>query len=136
MPKAGSPPSLPKRSARLVLAVLILGGAGPPGDAARGRAIVASRQAGLCLLCHAGPFPDPHLQGSIAPDLAGVGSRLSPDEIRQRLVDPAQANPDTIMPSYSRTNVTRPGRQWAGKPILTDQQIEDVVAYLATLKDP
>ncbi len=143
MPKRGSPPSPPKRSARLVLAALVLGGAadampplGPAGDAARGRAIVASRPAGLCVLCHSGPFPDPHLQGSIAPDLSGVGARLSADQIRLRLVDPARVNPDTIMPSYRRTEFARPGRQWAGKPILTDQQIEDVVAYLATLKDP
>lgn len=109
---------------------------GALGDAGRGRAIVASRQAGLCVLCHAGPFGEAHLQGSLAPDLRGVGVRLTPGEIRLRLVEPAAANPDSIMPSYRRSEgLSRPGRGWAGKPILSDAAIEDVVAYLATLKE-
>lgn len=145
MPKPGSPPSPPKRSARRVAAALLLVAAapdtmpplGPPGDAARGQAIVAGRQAGLCTLCHAGPFPDAHLQGDLAPDLRGVGARLTADQIRLRLADPARVNPDTIMPAYRRAQgFTRPGHQWADRPILTDQQIEDVVAYLATLTEP
>ncbi len=146
MPRAGSPRWPPKRSARLVAAVLLLGAAspadtmpplGPPGDAARGRAIVAGRQAGLCMLCHGGPFPDAHLQGNLAPDLRGVGARLSAEQIRLRIADPARLNPETIMPSYRRADgFTRPGRQWRGRPMLSDGEIEDVVAYLATLTEP
>ncbi len=107
-----------------------------PGEPVRGRAIVTTRPLGLCLLCHAGPFPDRHLHGSIAPDLAGVGARLTPGEIRMRLVDPAASNPESIMPSYRRAaGALRPGRAFQGKPILSDQAIEDVVAFLATLKE-
>src|SRR5499426_916305 len=74
-----------------------------PGDPVRGRAIVADRTLGLCLLCHSGPFPEERFQGNLAPDLRGVGSRLSAEQIRQRLIDPAKSNPDTIMPAYSKT---------------------------------
>jgi len=106
------------------------------GDAARGRAIVASRQAGLCLLCHAGPIPEERFQGNLAPDLAGAGRRWTAAQLRLRLVDPRRLNPDSIMPAYYRTEgLTRVGRAWEGRPILNAQQIEDVVAYLATLKD-
>lgn len=109
---------------------------GAVGDAARGRAIVASRQAGLCLLCHGGPIPEERFQGNLAPDLAGAGKRWSTAQLRLRLVDPRRLNPDSIMPAYYRTEgLTRVGRAWEGKPILNAQQVEDVVAYLATLKD-
>ncbi len=109
---------------------------GAVGDAARGRAIVASRQAGLCLLCHAGPIPEERFQGNLAPDLAGAGRRWTAAQLRLRLVDPRQLNPESIMPAYYRsTGLTRVGRAWEGKPLLNAQQIEDVVAYLATLKD-
>ena len=105
------------------------------GDAEKGRAIVANRQVGLCLLCHSGPFPEERFQGDLAPDLRGIGSRLSPAEIRQRIVDPAKANPQTIMPAYGRTEgLTRVAPSLRGKPILTAQQVDDVVAFLATLK--
>jgi L-cysteine S-thiosulfotransferase len=109
--------------------------AGLRGDAARGRAIVASRQTGLCLLCHRGPFPEERFQGTLAPDLAGVGSRLSPGEIRARVVDPSRANPGSLMPAYYRSEgLSRVGAAYRGKTILSAQQIEDVVAFLATLK--
>ena len=75
-----------------------------PGDAARGRTIVASRSVGLCLLCHSGPFPEERFQGTLAPSLAGAGARWSPAQLRLRLVDGARLNPDTIMPSYYRTS--------------------------------
>jgi sulfur-oxidizing protein SoxX len=110
---------------------------GQPGNPERGRQIVENRQVSACLLCHSGPFPDPHLQGNVGPSLDGVGSRLTPGEIRLRLVDPAKLNPDTVMPSYSAVDgLTRVGKAWAGKPVLTAQQIEDVVAFLATLRAP
>ena len=108
---------------------------GAQGDPARGRAIVVNRQAGLCLLCHSGPFPEERFQGGIAPDLNGIGARLSEGQIRLRIVDPERFNPSTIMPAYFRTEgLTRVAPSLQGKPILSAQQIEDVVAFLATLK--
>jgi len=108
---------------------------GAKGDPARGRAIVASRQAGLCLLCHAAPIPEERFQGSIGPDLNGIASRLSEAQIRQRIVDPGKLNPATIMPAYYRSDdLTRVAPSFKGKTILTGEQIEDVVAYLMTLK--
>ena len=103
-------------------------------DPEKGRAIVANRQLGLCLLCHTGPIPEERFQGNLAPDLRGVGARLSADQLRQRLVDPARFNPKTIMPAYARTEGTRVAPSLQGKPLFTPEQIEDVVAYLVTLK--
>lgn len=109
---------------------------GEPGDAARGRAIVTSRQQGLCLLCHSGPFPEAPLQGTLARSLAGVGSRWSAGQLRLRIVDASRLNPNTIMPPYYRTeDLNRVAHSYAGKPILSAEQIEDVVAFLATLRD-
>jgi len=108
---------------------------GARGDPARGRAIVASRQVGLCLLCHSGPFPEERFQGDIAPDLRSA-ARLSEGQIRERLVDPSRVNPDTIMPAYFRTEgVTRVAPAFRGKPLLTAEQIEDIVAYLVSLRN-
>jgi L-cysteine S-thiosulfotransferase len=106
------------------------------GDPALGRALVVNRQVGLCLLCHSGPFPDERFQGDLAPDLKGVGSRYTEAELRLRMVDPAKVNPATIMPSYSKTEgLARVAPAFRGKPVLTPEQIEDVVAFLATLRD-
>jgi sulfur-oxidizing protein SoxX len=106
-----------------------------PGDPARGRAIVVKRES-TCLLCHSGPFPEERFQGDLAPDLKGAGSRWSAAELRLRLVDATRLNPATIMPSYYRLDgLVRVAPNYRGKPALTAQQIEDVVAYLATLKD-
>ena len=107
-----------------------------PGDATRGRAIVANRHVGLCLLCHTAPIPEERFQGDLAPSLAGAGTRWTVPELRLRIADPARFNPDTIMPSYSRTEgLQRVAPALQGKTILSAQQIEDVVAYLATLKE-
>jgi sulfur-oxidizing protein SoxX len=109
---------------------------GAEGDAARGRTIVVTRQTGLCLLCHSGPFSEERFQGNLAPDLTGAGTRWSAGQLRLRLVDSRHLNPDTIMPSYYRTEgLTRVGPSWRGKSVLTAEQIEDVVAFLQTLKD-
>ncbi|MGE0257910.1 MAG: sulfur oxidation c-type cytochrome SoxX [Alphaproteobacteria bacterium] len=109
---------------------------GATGDPARGRAIVGDRRVGLCLLCHTGPFPEPRLQGTLAPDLSGVGARLSAGQLRLRLVDSTRLNPDTIMPPYYRIDgLACVAPSYAGKPILDAAQIEDVVAFLATLTD-
>ena len=106
-----------------------------PGDAARGRAIVADRQKGLCLLCHTGPFAEQRFQGSLAPDLAGAGARATPAQLRLRLVDPSRLNPASIMPGYHRVDeLTRVAPSLRGKPILSAMEIEDVVAFLVTLR--
>ena len=107
-----------------------------PGDAARGRAIVANRQLGLCLLCHTGPFPEERFQGTLAPDLAGAGARWSEGQLRLRRADSARLKPDTLMPGYYRTEgLVRVGAAWRGKPVLGAQQVEDVVAFLRTLRE-
>ena len=106
---------------------------GAKGDPVRGRAIVANRQVGLCLLCHSGPFPEERFQGNLAPDLRNAG-RLGEAQLRARLVDPARFNPQTIMPSYYRTEGTRVAPSYRGKAVLSAEQIEDVVAFLSTLK--
>jgi len=106
------------------------------GDPLRGRAIVANRQVGLCLLCHSGPFPEERLQGDLAPDLKGAGSRWSAAQLRLRIVDSSRINPATIMPAYYKVEgLTRVAPAYQGKPVLSAEQIEDVVAFLATLRD-
>jgi L-cysteine S-thiosulfotransferase len=109
---------------------------GLTGDPSRGRAIVANRQRGLCLLCHSGPIPEERFQGNLAPSLAGAGSRSTEGEIRLRMVDSRRVNPESVMPAYhAEDGLNRVGRSFAGKPILTAQEIEDVVAYLKELKE-
>jgi sulfur-oxidizing protein SoxX len=108
---------------------------GAPGDAARGRALVLERT-NTCILCHSGPFPEEKFQGDLAPNLSGSGSRWSVGQLRLRLVDASRLNPATIMPSYYRLEgLDRVAPNWRGKPILSAEQIEDIVAYLATLRD-
>jgi len=108
---------------------------GKPGDPVRGRAVVITRQ-NTCLLCHSGPFPEERFQGDLSPNLKGTGARWREGELRLRVVDAGRLNPATIMPSYYKVDgLTRVGTAWLGKPILTAEQIEDVVAYLTTLRD-
>ena len=133
------------RALLLILPLLVAGKAvgdegipasltGAKGDPSRGRAIVANRQVGLCLLCHTGPFPEERFQGNLAPDLREAG-RLTEAEIRLRLVDPARVNPRTIMPAYYRTEgLADVAPAYRGKTVLSAEQIEDVVAYLLTLR--
>jgi L-cysteine S-thiosulfotransferase len=109
---------------------------GSNGDAARGRAIVVSRQSALCLLCHSGPFHEERFQGSLAPDLKGVGARWSAGQLRLRLVDSRKLDVGTIMPAYYAVDgLDRVAPVYRGKPILTAEEIEDVVAFLATLRN-
>lgn len=108
---------------------------GAAGDATRGRALVVERSS-TCILCHSGPFPEQQFQGDVAPSLAGTGNRWSEGQIRLRLVDASHLNAATIMPSYYRIDgLNRVGRTWQGKPILSAEQIEDIVAYLVTLRE-
>jgi sulfur-oxidizing protein SoxX len=109
---------------------------GAKGDAERGRSIVVNRQVGLCLLCHSGPYPHEKFQGTLAPDLKGTGSRWSEGQLRLRIVDASRLNPDTIMPAYYRVeDLVRVAPAFQGRPVLTAEQIEDVIAHLATLRD-
>jgi sulfur-oxidizing protein SoxX len=108
---------------------------GLPGDATRGRALILERT-NTCILCHSGPFPEEKFQGDLAPNLAGAGSRWSIAQLRLRLVDGSRLNPGTIMPSYYRLDgLERVAPAWRNKPILSAEQIEDIVAYLATLRE-
>lgn len=108
---------------------------GKPGDPVNGRALVVKRE-NTCLLCHSGPFPDQRFQGNLSPDLTGTGSRWTEGELRLRVVDASRLNAATIMPSFYRVEgLNRVAANFRGAPILTAEQIEDVVAYLMTLKD-
>ena len=105
-----------------------------PGEVGRGRAIVASRQTGLCLLCHSGPFPEERFQGNLAPELGMSAARLTAPQLRARIVDASHFNPNTIMPAYYKTgHLNRVAPKFAGQPILNGQEIEDVVAFLVSL---
>ena len=109
---------------------------GLAGDAARGEAVVKNRETANCLICHSIPDPREPFMGEIGPPLAGVGARLSPGQIRLRLVDPTRVNPGAIMPAYHRTDgLLRVDPRFAGRPVLSAQEIEDVVAWLVTLRE-
>lgn len=162
MRKAGSTQLAPKYSARPLAAALtwtllvsiavaqdgldietMISGDGIPhsltgqaGDPGRGRDIAGNRQVGLCILCHSGPFADQRFQGNLAPDLRGAGARWSEAQLRLRIVDSRKLNRDTIMPPYySVRGITRIAANFNGKTILNAQQIEDIVAWLATLRE-
>jgi len=134
--------ALPARASETLVPYTIVGNAipapltGTKGDPARGRKVVTARQVGLCLLCHAGPFPEERFQGDLGADLKGVGARWSEGQLRLRIVDAAKLNPDTIMPSYYVVDgLKHVAASLRAKPILTAEQVEDVVAFLATLRD-
>jgi L-cysteine S-thiosulfotransferase len=115
-----------------------------PASAERGRSIVSDRRVGMCLLCHTAPFANDPVkdqpQGNIATNLAGAGSRWSEAQLRLRIVDSRRLDSASVMPSYhavadDKAQLTqRVGAAWRNKPILDPQQIEDVVAFLRTLK--
>jgi len=103
------------------------------GDSARGREVFVSREGGHCVLCHT--VPGVTVAGDVGPSLAGLGSRLSPGQIRLRIADISRVNPDAVMPAFHRTEgLTRVASNYAGKPALTGQQVEDLVAWLGTLR--
>jgi L-cysteine S-thiosulfotransferase len=105
------------------------------GDAARGKAIVLDRRVGNCLICHRVPVPQEPFQGEIGPDLSGIGDRLSSGQIRLRVVDSQRFNPATLMPPYHRIErLRRVAPAFVGQPALTAQEVEDVIAWLASLK--
>jgi sulfur-oxidizing protein SoxX len=106
------------------------------GDVERGEEIVRDRRGGNCLICHRLPLKDEPFQGEIGPDLTGIGARLSTGQIRLRLIDESLINPQTLMPPYYRAaNLNNVDPDYAGRPGLTAQQLEDVTAYLASQKE-
>jgi sulfur-oxidizing protein SoxX len=106
-----------------------------PASVERGRAIVANRYLSMCLLCHQAPIAEEKFQGDISTNLAGVGARWNAAQLRLRIVDARRLNPQSVMPSYHRVDgLTRVAKAVQGKPVFDAQQVEDVVAYLVTLK--
>ncbi len=102
------------------------------GDPARGRKVFEGRD-GNCFLCHT--IPGGRFMGNLASPLAGVGARLNEGQLRLRIVDSMRLNRATIMPSYYRIDgLNQVAPAWRGKPLLTEQEIEDTVAYLLTLR--
>jgi sulfur-oxidizing protein SoxX len=109
---------------------------GLEGDARRGIKTVSDSHLGNCLACHQLPISDIEAYGNIGPPLQGVASRLTEAQIRVRIVDTRNINPMSIMPGFYRDPrlINRPGKSYRGKTFLTAQQVEDVIAYLVTLK--
>ncbi len=107
-----------------------------PGDPENGREVAIHRRKGNCLACHIMPIPEQSFHGEIGPDLNGVGSRYDAGELRLRLVDPKVLNPHTIMPAFYRSEgFHRMLTDFEGQTMLTAQEVEDVIAYLQTLKE-
>ncbi|MBC8270400.1 MAG: sulfur oxidation c-type cytochrome SoxX [Rhodospirillaceae bacterium] len=107
---------------------------GKPGDPDAGKQTAIHRQKGNCLACHVMPVPEEQFHGEIGPDLSDVGSNYSEAELRLRLVDPKALNPDTIMPAFLKVPTSEVHKKFKGKTILSAQEVEDIVAYLMTLK--
>ena len=109
---------------------------GKPGDPAKGREVAINRRQGNCLACHKMPVPEQPFHGEVGPDLAGVADRYSEGELRLRVVDPKVLNEDTFMPAfYRQEGLHRVMKNFQGKSILSAEQVEDLVAYLLTLKE-
>lgn len=109
---------------------------GKAGNVANGKKLAINRKKGNCLACHVMPIPEQAFHGNIGPDLNGVGSRYEVGELRLRVVDSKIVNEDTIMPAFYRdTGMNRVMKKFKGKSVLSAQDVEDIVAYLTTLKD-
>jgi sulfur-oxidizing protein SoxX len=108
---------------------------GQPGDPVNGRKLAIDRKLGNCLACHVLPIPEQPFHGDVGPDLSETGGDFSEGELRLRIVDSKVLNPDTIMPAFYRNDgFERVLKKFQGKAMLSAQQVEDIVAYLMTLK--
>ena len=108
---------------------------GQPGDPVNGRKLAIDRKLGNCLACHVLPIPEQPFHGNVGPDLSETGGNFSEGELRLRVVDSKVLNPDTIMPAFYRNDgFERVLKKFQGKTMLSAQQVEDIVAYLMTLK--
>ena len=106
-------------------------------DADKGRQVFAERETGNCVLCHRIAGLDVPFQGDVGPDLTAIGQRLSPAQLRFRIVDASRLNPATVMPAYYRTErLNRVAEAWQGRTVLSAAQVEHVVAYLSSLQGP
>lgn len=107
-----------------------------PGEPERGRAVVLDPERGNCAICHPVPLAEVEFYGDVGPDLEGVGGRYGEGELRLRVVDPKHLNPDSVMPAYYRVDgLHRVLERYRGEPILSAQEVEDVVAWLSTLQE-
>lgn len=133
-PPAASEPDYIAWTARGDAIVQPLGGL--RGDAQRGRALAIRQDKGNCLTCHQLPIPEQSFHGTVGPPLAGVGARLNEAQLRLRVADEQRLNPRSIMPAFHRdpAGLNQVAWEYAGKPMLTAQEVEDVVAYLRTLR--
>jgi sulfur-oxidizing protein SoxX len=117
-----------------LLAALLVAMAAWAGNAEKGRAIATGGGEASCVLCHAIPGAE-GAAGNLGPSLQGVGSRLGAEELRARIVDASRLDPRSVMPPYGRTEgLTQVAAPYRGKPLLSVEQIDDVVAFLLTLK--
>lgn len=108
---------------------------GERGDSAAGQTVFSERDQGHCVICHQVSGLEVPFQGNVGPDLSSVGERLSEGQLRLRIVDISKVAPDILMPSYFGTEgLHQVGEAYRGETILTARQVEDLVAYLATLK--
>jgi L-cysteine S-thiosulfotransferase len=108
---------------------------GKAGDAVNGKKVFVHQKKGNCLTCHTAPIPEEQFHGKVGPDLAGVGARMSEGEIRLRIVNPKVLNPETLMMAFYKTHgLKQVNKSFVGKPMLNEQEVEDIVAYLMTLK--
>ncbi len=108
---------------------------GEPGDTERGLVVFTSRDQGHCVLCHMVDGLDAEFQGNAGPNLTVLGDRLTPAQIRLRIADAQSIWPETVMPSYYRVDgLNQVAPEYEGKPALSAAQIEDLVAYLSSLK--
>ena len=110
---------------------------GVVGDAAKGRDWFVGRKLGNCLACHENSdAKDLPFHGEIGPSLDGVADRWNEAELRGLVANSKMTFEDTIMPAfYNTSNANRPLKDFEGKTILSAQQVEDIVAYLLTLKE-
>lgn len=121
----------------MAMAVAVAGCAAPAGEkppvgVEKGERVFMSRDLGHCVLCH--HVPGAKEYGNVGPSLAGVGSRLTPDQIRERIEDITRFNPQAVMPAFRKIDGERVAAQYADRPILTAPQVEDLVSYLSSLK--
>jgi sulfur-oxidizing protein SoxX len=107
---------------------------GKAGDPVAGKKLAVQRKKGNCLACHVMPIPEEQFHGEVGPDLSNVGSDYTEAELRMRLVDPKVLNPDTIMPAFLKPGTHDVLKKFKGKTIIKAQDIEDIIAYLMTLK--
>ena len=109
---------------------------GKSGNAAKGEKLTINRKKGNCLACHAiSALAKQPFHGNVGPPLNGVGNRLTAAEIRMRIVNPKAVNPNTIMPAFYKSDgFHRLQKKWKGKTIIGAQDVEDIVAYMLTLK--